>query len=395
MSRLFFVLNFRYFVKKYKNTPINHKTERLDRSKMELNEKKQNRCNWADAMKLLGMCCVFILHSKRCGEYDALCRHVFASLFFIPAGVFAEKSLTLPFREFLKNNFRRLVVPYFILGIIAAVCERICDPCSFRKLLLGVLYGGRDLLSGGAALWFLPALFCVRLYFYICKKTAQKLSCNARWQTFYLIIFCSIICASFRVIQVYLMKFELLGPGRWICLPWSADWAGVYLSLYLIGYLFADWFKNISWSKCNFFWKIIWIFCISLVIIALVKPEIFSYFVRIVVRYIFRGNYLGFNFFVEEVFCAMPFTLGIFAIAKLLNHIDITGKFGRDTLYYCGMEMPFYLCMVAITWFCNRFFPQITFEPMQWHCAIYVAVEWLLVICLLTPVSKKFLGKLF
>ena len=103
---------------------------------MEQNEMKKARYNWPDVMKLLGMVCVFIIHSQRCGDYIFLCRCIALALFFIPAGVFAGKSLMQPFGEFLKNNFLRIMVPYFIFSVVAAVCNVIVYGTSLPAVFL-------------------------------------------------------------------------------------------------------------------------------------------------------------------------------------------------------------------------------------------------------------------
>lgn len=352
---------------------------------MEQNEMKKVRYNWPDVMKLLGMVCVFIIHSQRCGDYIFLCRCVALALFFIPAGVFAGKSLMQPFGEFLKNNFLRIMVPYFIFSVVAAVCNVIIYGTSLPAVFLKVLYGGREHLPG-AALWFLPALFCVRLYLYIGNRIAQKLSADRKKQMIYLSGWVILVWGISSVIRHFLSQMEIHGISN-LPLPWSADCAGVFLPIYFTGYLLADPLKKFSWGTCNILWKIAWWLCIGIVLVFSIKPDWWKIFYRMVST----GNDV-LDCMVPEFLCAAPLLFGILCIAKMLDKVNIFGKLGGDTLYYCGLEGVFELTLAGIGWICSAVFAgAILFEPSQWHFAVYVAVEMLLMILFLTPVFKKIL----
>lgn len=346
------------------------------------------RYNWPDVMKLIGMFCVFAMHTHRVDVYGFVFRSITLSLFFVPAGVFAGKTLTQPFRDFVKNGLLKIMVPYFIFSVIAAGCSMILTGDSPLALVVKILYGGREHLPG-AALWFLPALFCVRLYFYVGGRLAQKLSANRKWQMVWLVVWSGIVCAVCCVIRNVFVQSKFIGMENFT-LPWSADWAGIFLPIYLTGYLFADWLKKFSLKDCNMGWKFLSGACVMLVIAMVVKPEWWHRFYLLI-----QTPSLVLDSLIPEFLCSLPLLFGIFIIAKLLDRVNVLGKLGGETLYYCGLEAPFVLCVTGIGWLCSRYFPQITFVPGQWNFAVYVVVEMLFMIFVLTPISKKLFGKLF
>lgn len=352
------------------------------------NEKPKVRYNWPDVLKLIGMFCVFAMHTNRFGEYSFLFRSITLSLFFIPAGVFAAKSLELSFRDFLKSSLLKIMVPYFVFSAIAAICNMILTGDSLLKLFVKVLYGGREHLPG-AALWFLPALFCVRLYLYFGNRMAQKLASGRKGQLIWLSVFVFVVWGLGSMIRYFLFSVEIHGIQN-IPLPWNADWAGVFLPIYFTGYLLSDWLKKFSLKECNIAWKIGWCACTVLVIAVIIKPELW----KSVYRWTTICNPV-LDCMIPEFLCAFPLLFGFFAIAKMLDRVNLFGKLGSDTLYYCGLEEPFKLCLAAVGWGMAKCFAQLSFEPDQWNFAVYVIVEMLLMVFVLTPISKKLFHKLF
>lgn len=103
-------------------------------------------------------------------------------LFFFLAGFFLKYELST--KEFIKKDFNRLIVPYFIFAIVAVMVETVKrmvlnrEGLDYFHELKGILIW-MDYTSlantYGFVLWFLPALFFGRLIIYLINKKIKSI----------------------------------------------------------------------------------------------------------------------------------------------------------------------------------------------------------------------------
>ncbi len=140
-----------------------------------MSEKK--RINWVDVAKGIAMICVILVHAEEHFMPGTLVStkiplYTFhMPLFFFMSGyLFTLKS---SFGEFLKNKCRRILIPYFCLGIILALFNTYWtgrnpfgDPWFQQEFFVGQLL---SLLTQKRfwALWFIACLFWLNILFYL------------------------------------------------------------------------------------------------------------------------------------------------------------------------------------------------------------------------------------
>lgn len=137
----------------------------------------QERINWVYTLKTIGILAVILGHINSPFSNFIFSWHM--PLFFIMSGFFIN--LETPYKIFLKKNFTRLMVPYFVFSFIGLIIEAIKrtalhrESLNYIQELKGILLG-MDMESlknhYGFVLWFLPALFFSRqILFFINKLT--------------------------------------------------------------------------------------------------------------------------------------------------------------------------------------------------------------------------------
>lgn len=139
--------------------------------------KTNERLDFIDIATGLGIVAVVFGHTYFTHGWELSRRIVYPwhmPLFFVIAGCFLSTSDSL--RDFLRNKFRRLILPYFVVGFVGIVGFALrrsvesSDGVFVRELALGVkalLYGSTCPLPCSlvgpvreiGALWFLPAFF--------------------------------------------------------------------------------------------------------------------------------------------------------------------------------------------------------------------------------------------
>lgn len=116
-----------------------------------------------------------IVHSEHCGMIFKFIYSFHVILFFIISGYTINQNKK--FSDFFKNKFLRIMVPYFVWGTLfllpylfigKSVGENfdIHSSYNLKELLLNILYGNGNALKQNSALWFLPSLFSMEIFFY-------------------------------------------------------------------------------------------------------------------------------------------------------------------------------------------------------------------------------------
>lgn len=157
----------------------------------------KQKINWIDNLKLLGILSVILGHIA--SPFGAFIYSWHIPLFFMIAGFFIKFDLSI--KDFIKKDFKRLMVPYFIFAIVGLTLETIKriglhrEGLDYIHELQGVfLWMDMSSLMNSYAfvLWFLPALFFSRVLLVIFHKYIENLF-------FQFILVCVLFSISFMI----------------------------------------------------------------------------------------------------------------------------------------------------------------------------------------------------
>ena len=188
------------------------------------------RVYWLDALKAIGLFFVILGHTDGIAEWLRTYIHSFhIPLFFFISGCLANRrDLAAPFSPVWRRHFRSLILPYFTFGFISYMVWLLAGRFYGRDVglavspvrpLIGMLYGigVNHWLRHNVSLWFLPALFSLRLIFYWLQRYCTGLGLA------YGVIFLSLVGGTATTVL----------PFR---LPWGIEPACIGLMFYWAGY---------------------------------------------------------------------------------------------------------------------------------------------------------------
>ncbi len=220
------------------------------------------RVGWLDHLKGLGILFIVLGHIVGAGYHlsqnltQDFCEGAYKyfnafhiPLFFVVAGMTFKRQ---PWQEFFKKRFFRLLVPYFVFGVIAAVIYSLTDSVSteilnasdttgyyqgktagitFGQQLLNLVLGGWYTYGfvGNSVLWFIPALFMVEVF---TQGIAQEVDYFAgsprhlRCLAMTKVVWVSVICLSLSI--YWWVKLPQL--------PWALGMVPKYLPYLIVGY---------------------------------------------------------------------------------------------------------------------------------------------------------------
>lgn len=153
-------------------------------------------------------------------------------LFFLVSGYVSSMKGTA--KQFLKGRFMRIMLPYFLWGLLFLIPYQFVGGAtadslnmtvenSIFALIKNVLYGiGKDgALRHNSTLWFLPALFTIEVFYWLIISCA-----NRKKQTFDIMAFATLIVVGY-ISSEYLL----------IALPWGINTMLVAGPYFYAGYL--------------------------------------------------------------------------------------------------------------------------------------------------------------
>lgn len=177
----------------------------------------EKRYGWLDVMKLLGVYCVYVTHYEETGRFGLFTMSIALGILFFASGFSAAAHEDEAFLPFARQRFLRLMVPYFAFGALTLAMRVAVFELSLgeildwaRRLALGV----RNSVPV-AALWFLPCLLCMELYYHALRRLLRKRAL--------LLAVCCLLSAGMKLVHE--------GPA----LPWGADVAVRFLIYYALG----------------------------------------------------------------------------------------------------------------------------------------------------------------
>ena len=271
------------------------------------------RQRWIDVFKSLGIFLIVLGHSLRFGVIRNFVYYFHVPAFFFIAGVVAkEKKFN---KAFLLEQFKRLMIPYYLFGMISIAVYAILGGFAANSLdvhgvndvsknVVNLLYG-RSELSFNAPLWFLPALFVTKVLF--------QVLCNAlqRKRSIYLSIF-----AVLGSILAYVYT-----NARGVSLPFSLELVFKLFPFYVFGRICAPVLRNVA--DCSACTTKKWLFSVVLLSITfvatMIAPAVIYTNNKIPNPVIFYG-------------IAMMGCMGLYYLSISLQQVKWLGYLGRNTL---------------------------------------------------------------
>ncbi|MDA7026404.1 acyltransferase family protein [Bacillus sp. CLL-7-23] len=188
----------------------------------------EQRLNWIDVAKGVGMILVIIGHVPTTPEVKSFVFSFHMPLFFFLSGL-VFKQLHLPIKTFFQKKVERLLFPYICFSIITYLFWFFVEryfPFSHSKHVdpfvpfTGIFISNEDhfQLTFNPAIWFLTVLFLVEVVFFLFMKLAKG-----------------------RFVLLFTIGSALLGYISTLkleeSLPWNAGVACTALVFYALGYL--------------------------------------------------------------------------------------------------------------------------------------------------------------
>ncbi len=134
----------------------------------------QERHEWVDQLRFIGIIAVILGHIA--SPFSSFIYSWHMPLFFMISGFFLDQRRQKPISEIISNDFKRLMIPYFIFsffGLLVEWVKRVIlnrDELDFWHEIGSILFR-MDYPSlqnhYGFVLWFLPALFFSRMLYSI------------------------------------------------------------------------------------------------------------------------------------------------------------------------------------------------------------------------------------
>lgn len=351
------------------------------------------RYNWPDIMKLTAIWMVFMLHSHLAGDLNLFLHDHSVAVFFFCSGFFVTKHLDLPLKQYAGHFFVRLMIPYFFFAAVSMIPIWLACPgaVSVSRMFAGVLLGMRDHIHS-AALWFLPALFCTAVLYYLVVRLARRLSPSPVVRGAWIFAFAVLSRCIAGTVQPILSAIPL-GSGGW-ALPWSADSALEYLPFYALGAWVFPHLKDFSFRGSvrtlpGLFFLLAGAAAAVFTVLCFFRPELSSAGIPAYARHPFVHGAVrtGYSFLV---------TLGVLFAALSLNRLTFLAKIGAQTLCCCGLELIFLLTFHSVQTLFGfsvpGWTPQMPAHPHQdiAAAACFAAFEIPVIVFVFAPFFRKY-----
>lgn len=222
-----------------------------------------NRCKHIDIAKGIGIILVVLGHSVPHNTYLGMVIYSFhMPLFFLLSGVFAKTSEKEKLFPFLKKNIKQLIVPYIVFIIIGILVNLSVpqwrEAVNVENIKSALIYCNPYFWKSTSALWFLIALFEVRIVFYLYHKLI--LSKNNILVNILSLFVLFIVGCYIKSIEFHFGLF----------LPFMFKSSVMSTAFYSLGYLLKNEFKNTDLFK-----KKIGIFMtLGCVLVTIISPKL-------------------------------------------------------------------------------------------------------------------------
>jgi len=335
---------------------------------------KENRIDWVDALKFIGIFFIYIAHF---GESSGkLCLYAYAfhvPLFFFISGLFSLKHKEESLIIYILNKVKTILLPYLVFSILTIVVltlQKNCIPIPIRQVFREIAFGMRNQLFA-SQLWFFPCLFIVEILFEILLKLLKNK---------YVVLTACI--GIFFVAECSFDESYLVLPRLWF----NIDAAFHYLLYYAIGAVSFGFLTNFYFNSKKLISKIVYI------VIAMC-----SIFIAVIV-------FFEKDLWIKNIFLQVPFGKSIYSVFMALNliflHILVAKKItkiklicdiGKNTLWLCGNESIVKIIVPTII----SVFSLYVSIPTPLHTIIYSFILLIFAQKIVIPVQKSIIGNLF
>lgn len=276
------------------------------------------RYDWVDTLKFLGILFIYIGHyGDAAGLFYKYVFQFHVPLFFFISGFFFKNKTSENLINFAIKNFKKYMIPYFLLNILYIV---VC--CSLNnygiafilknmvKMVLGIR---NDLISNSP--WFITCLFSLEMIYFVLNKIF-------RGNKYILCILSFVLYVFFT----FLMPFNPIIKPSWF---WNIDSAFVYLIYYSLGNLLFAYIKNLkSLYSSN---KIV---CVCFFSIVCLINTICFFKGREIIGLFLIGKY----YFLYDIFFTLILIFFWIVVSFCISDCKIFSSIGKDTLYLCLTE---------------------------------------------------------
>lgn len=166
-------------------------------------------------------------------------------LFILLSGVFASTCEKYKFIDYLKKSVSRLIVPYVVFTLIGIALNYIIvdwriyfSAATFKDVLINC---NAYYWQTTGALWFLVALFIIRILFYFYDKLILKKGSA-------MLIALSLVCLFYIAIYLNVFQVWMSQYHPAFTFPFQLKSAMIGLPFYIIGYLLKDNIKSFSYK---------------------------------------------------------------------------------------------------------------------------------------------------
>lgn len=344
----------------------------------------EKRLNYVDMTRGLAIILVVFAHAEIPKLLISYIYSFHMPLFFIISGFLLPHSLLKNKGDYVKNKFKRLVIPYFIFSLVALMYVILAkkfkfDPIFFdiniNDLMNCTFIGRRDFnLSYNVALWFLLTLFFSEILFYVLYKICKKDNCMLAISIFGV--------AILGMVYNYFVK---------ISLPWNIDVVPFALVFVGFGYFLSQGylkFININSNDSNR--QIIILFIIGIAS-WLLNRKIASY-----EKVDMFGSAYGNFFFFFTAGCST--SLAIMLLFKNnLQKFDLLSWCGKNSMIIYGLHLRVFFGIISAVFSAVIKRPQPFLPTTSMHKLanglIYLAITLLLSWIVVKLINKYHLWK--
>lgn len=179
---------------------------------------------WINQARAIAIICMVLCHTNDILDCNYSC-YKWVGIFFMPLFFFISGCLSkddISFRQMANRLVGRLLIPYFVWGIIMQICINYsfihaCINGDYDTVKRNII----EILTGDY-LWYVPCLACIEIINFLIMKTSKQI------HNMYIVRMITII-ASF----VFLL---LICEGHH--LPWHFDTAIASIGFYLLGFFY-------------------------------------------------------------------------------------------------------------------------------------------------------------
>lgn len=291
----------------------------------------KGRIQYLDVLKFLGMICIYIGHyGKSVGDLYPFVFTFHVPLFFLAAGCSETFNKERSLLKSIGKKCLAILFPFFVFSVIAIVVYVLCNGADLglvKEHLKVLLHGSpRNHFKLSQNLWFLSCLFVMSVVFDVIKRVQWK------WL---------ILSIALAMHVAYVVKPTVLP------LDYNIAQVFQYMIYYALGYVLFDSIHCVLTSSA------LW-------------AQIVKWSTGIV-----AGGYTAMLFFKKNVYTllqevayvklfiplltALTAVWFFFFLSYLLCNVKLFADMGRDTLYFCGNEMPINAFSKALLQLCFDF----------------------------------------